>query len=129
MTPEVQRIAIAEACGWKHQIGETPILKILAEFWIRPNDTECHGFTPPYYLNDLNAMHEAEKVLTLKQLRRMTVEIHDIMTRDPKQDWIPVHHCTAAQRAEAFLRTLGKWEETDTSNLSTVESNTAQHLT
>lgn len=43
MTPEAQRIAIAEACGWQ----------LLGGMWHHP----IGGFIPDY-LNDLNAMHE-----------------------------------------------------------------------
>ncbi len=79
MSPEAQRIAIAEACG--------------TDLWQNR----------PSYLTDLNAMHEAEKVLTDEQ-------------QDDYMNWLgncysewPSIHATAAQRAEAFLRTIGKW--------------------
>jgi hypothetical protein len=53
----------------------------------------------PDYLNDLNAMHEAEKVLTADQW----FEYDRLMPlRDPQKI-----HATAAQRAEAFIKTLG----------------------
>ena len=57
----------------------------------------------PDYLNDLNAMHEAEKVLTDKQ-----AILYDSIL-DLISGW--TFHRTAAQRAEAFLRTIGKWED------------------
>ena len=97
MKPEQQRIAIAEACGW---------LKV-------------HGHSVagiPDYLNDLNAMHDAEKVL-------FPVEVDDLYGSDLVKEYgdILQHLCcgnpggimraTASQRAEAFLRTIGKWEE------------------
>jgi hypothetical protein len=99
MNPEKQRIAIAEACGHS------------------PNAyTESMGvWTPaeiasiPDYLNDLNAMHEAEKTLTLKQRNRYADELFTMLP-DYKESYAPVWCMTAAQRAEAFLRTLGKWE-------------------
>ena len=96
MTPEQQRIAIAEACGWK------PDKRGLG--WLSP-----HGYyaSEPDYLNDLNAMHEAEKLLVRLQwvsyLRRLQTLCDESVT------W-PIH-ATASQRAEAFLRTIGKWEE------------------
>ena len=96
MTPEAQRIAIAEACGivskdkWG-SLYKTPrgILR------------DC-----PDYPTDLNAMHEAEKVLTLPERRkyRKTLLGHC----EPASIAI---HATAAQRAEAFLLTIGKWED------------------
>jgi hypothetical protein len=63
------------------------------------------GFTPDY-LNDLNAMHEAEATLRFDDrnhyIDRLGETYHD--------SW---EFCTAtaAQRAEAFLRTIGKWED------------------
>jgi hypothetical protein len=103
MSPEAQRIAIAEACGivskdkWG-SLYKTPrgILR------------DC-----PDYLADLNAMHEAEKVLTVSQLPAyfhfLIKSVHP--RNDPIGfDWVRIH-ATAAQRAEAFLRTLGKWED------------------
>ena len=108
MKPELQRIAIAEACGWTecHPATKTP-----------------HGFFEAYgrkklpcgsrkderlpdYLNDLNAMHEAEGILNEKQAHVMNDTLWDLML-GRKYLW----HATAAQRAEAFLRTLGKWKE------------------
>ena len=66
----------------------------------------------PDYLNDLNAMHEAEKVLTEEQRIAYSDCTYDIALKAQKETgkwrWISL---TAAQRAEAFLRTIGKWEE------------------
>lgn len=92
MSPQAQRIAIAKACGWKDEIVKA-----------------FHGL--PDYLNDLNAMHEAEKLLT--QWEEL-VSYHSWLGYCGGNSTIEVHNCihaTAAQRAEAFLRTIGKWEE------------------
>ncbi len=105
MTPEAQRIAIAEACGWtnvaprivknvKHQGDDITVGIWSDNGWI------------PDYLNDLNAMHEAEKVLTYEQL-----EVYCNILHKPNHGVYWAIHATAAQRAEAFLRTIGKWEE------------------
>lgn len=61
----------------------------------------------PDYCNDLNAMHEAEKMLTSEQVTSY-VDLLEFMN----ERWATPAFGTAAQRAEAFLRTLGKWEET-----------------
>ena len=94
MTPEHQRIAIAEACGWttKHK-----------GLWVERLQTYA---ALPDYLNDLNAMHDAEKVLTREQIEIYCEHLN------PKNYgiWWGIH-ATASQRAEAFLRTIGKWEE------------------
>jgi hypothetical protein len=94
MTPEQQRIAIAEACGWE----PTP------EGHFHPDNPT--GQTPPNYLNDLNAMHEAEKVLTSEQVTSYVDSLESMNER-----WSTPAFATASQRAEAFLRTIGKWEE------------------
>jgi hypothetical protein len=109
MTNEQINIAIAEACGWKEiQSSHAPV-----EFGRRPHGwkrTE-HGNRTletqiPDYCNDLNAMHEAEKVLTRDQIEVFCEQLL------PKHHgiWWGIH-TTASQRAEAFLRTIGKWEE------------------
>jgi hypothetical protein len=49
-------------------------------------------------------MHEAEKALTNKDLWEMTMQLCNIVYGD-----VPLAHATARQRAEAFLRTVGKW--------------------
>jgi hypothetical protein len=90
VTPEQQRIAIAEACGWKTGYRDP-------EAW--------HPL--PDYLNDLNAMHDAEKTLTYAQGGEMTLWIQ----RMTCAGYGPQLFATASQRAEAFLRTIGKWEE------------------
>ena len=97
MSSDKQQIAIAEACGWKPHAdgvgfyrGFHPLIK--------------GGEPAPDYLNDLNAMHEAEKVLTPQQKERYCTELlytHSAM----------LVFSTAAQRAEAFLRTIGRWED------------------
>jgi hypothetical protein len=96
MTPESQRIAIAEACGWKWEKLWT------GEFHGKPIGEQGPFRELPDYLNDLNAMHEAEKTLTKDQsrtyaCRKLSGGIFDAV------------HATAAQRAEAFLHTIGKW--------------------
>ncbi len=97
MTNKQINIAIAEACGWadiKHGRGLRPVAK---EF----ND-ESKSFIPDY-CNDLNAMHEAEKLLNTNELwENYKACILNWMTE-------PVC-ATASQRAEAFLRTIEKWE-------------------
>jgi len=116
MNKEKQRIAIAEACGWKVIPKEDGILLGL----YRPNENKsiCSsntrrglaGFTPDY-LNDLNAMHEAEKLLTGydsatgdSQYGRYITGLQQIT------NWNRVPCATAAQRAEALLKTLNLWK-------------------
>jgi hypothetical protein len=97
MNKEAQRITIAEACGWKTGYRDP-------EAW--------HPL--PDYLNDLNAMHEAEKVLGEKRIRSYAFTLAQVLDTSPTVDlddqFLNIH-ATARQRAEAFLRTIGKWEE------------------
>ena len=62
---------------------------------------------PPDYLNDLNAMHEAEEILTAQQRRSYVSYIFNLPASECESNTF----ATAAQRAEAFLKTLGLWEE------------------
>jgi hypothetical protein len=64
-----------------------------------------HWMLPRVYTHDLNAMHEVEKSLTYKQFENYLMELLDFIDE-------PIL-ATARQRAEAFLKTLGKWEEAE----------------
>ena len=104
MNPEQQRIAIAEACGRVQRPDG---------LWF-PEGKNYGSQGIPNYLNDLNAMHEAEKVLDPKgkdcgyEYWLRTV-CHIPERESAKGRYF--YRATAAQRAEAFLRTIGKWEE------------------
>jgi hypothetical protein len=113
MTDEQLNAAIAEACGWvdckvvqKATLGVcTPVA------YGRPSE---YGYDVvcPSFATDLNAMHEAEKHILpdiwnvyINQLARVTA------AEDSSQRCF---FCAPSrQRAEAFLRTLGKWEEAE----------------
>jgi len=101
MKPEQQRIAIAEFCGWTYGNFN----------WFLHGENQ-DVVSCPDYLNDLNAMHEAEKLLNHEQ-RNTYINLLDGMPDDSD----PVQHdfqwcCSPApQRAEAFLRAIGKWED------------------
>lgn len=93
MSPEAQRIAIAKSVGIHLHDGDHA-----------PSNYTFVSDLPDYS-NNLNAMHEVENLLTGKQMSLY-------------REWLPLHEwylikATAAQRAEAYLRTIGKWEETD----------------
>jgi len=102
MTPEAQRIAIAEACGWRC----TASFKEAFACWVKPDGMDHQTEWLPDYLNDLNAMHEAEKVLDTVTQRGDYWDYLFSLTDGEFE----MCHATAAQRAEAFLRTIGKWE-------------------
>jgi hypothetical protein len=123
MTPQEQRIAIAEARGWKitrtrtegaeriniespdreerfatrfHQPGTTELWECLSEL--------------PDYIEDLNAMHEAEWAISSGEMYAEYFEMLGVVCAASIHANDPII-ATAAQRAEAFLRTIGKWED------------------
>ena len=102
MKPEQQRIAIAEACGWANIRWNG-----VRYNWVghRP-ETARDDYALPDYLNNLNAMHEAEKTMGDAQL---WVEYQSYLS-DAMEHVGWLYHATAAQRAEAFLRTLNLWK-------------------
>ena len=69
-------------------------------------DADPHWKCAKDYCTDLNAMHEAEKTLTNANMYVMEYHIKAIVKGHGFY-----FHATARQRAEAFLRALGKWEE------------------
>ena len=95
MTDEQINAAIAEACGWTKEDG--------VYVWTS-NGIDCTYYELWDWANDLNAMYLAEAILSEDQLCRMAREIE-------RNDTQWYFRATARQRAEAFLRTLGKWEE------------------
>lgn len=121
MTPDQQRIAIAKWCGWKCLRGETdtPIKRPTAH-WFRPDGSPAHswpctvdngidlGYLPDY-LNDLNAMHEAEGKLLPDQ---KDFYANSIIVPAHGPHWrFNCIHATAGQRAEALLKTIDKWTD------------------
>jgi hypothetical protein len=112
MTDEQINQRIAEACGWKGNLIDRDMQ---GNLW--PSE-------PPNYCADLNAMHEAEKVLTGLTRHAYCDALLDTVPDSPDHLW-EVLTATARQRAEAFLRTLGKWPATDKESL-TVEATTEQ---
>ena len=118
MTPERQRIAIAEACP------EVLFVDPDKSVWWKA------GFVAADPLSDLNVMHAVEEAWKDKTISKPDPQNPSVMLHGlsfvlqyhrqlalvtgaqngavfyPDIQW----HATAAQRAEAFLRTIGKWE-------------------
>jgi hypothetical protein len=108
MTLEEQRIAIAEACGWKNvDAGSGRVWGVTTRHKGTPSEFDVCVDVPNYPF-DLNAMHDAEKVLVSLQWVSYSRRLQTLC--DESVTW-PIH-ATASQRAEAFLRTIGKWKET-----------------
>ena len=96
MTDQQINQAIAEACGITGKDKYGPLYKT-PDGWV----VDC-----PQFSTDLNAMHEAETVLRDKEL---LFEYGMHISNSHHYEYLL--RATARQRAEAFLRTLGKWEE------------------
>lgn len=116
MNTDKQRVGIAEACGWRiKQIHETTFVYPPGSpvgngyLGALPDSPEILGLLPDY-LADLNAMHEAE--MALSDTTRMSY-INNLAIATGGNEWSkwPTATATAAQRAEAFLKTLNLWEE------------------
>jgi len=112
MKPELQRIAIAEACGyknvhafnaWKEGVYHTDGT-IVGDF-----DGRTKIWVPDF-VNDLNEIHSA--VLTLSPDDQFVWQ-HKLMVlvNDKGPKCGPFANATAETRAEAFLRTLNLWTE------------------
>lgn len=128
MTPEAQRIAIAEACGWT-DIKERYIESLLCVPITENSDPIISGLQPdkkglsaiPDYPENLNAMHEVE--LKLNNSKDSGIYARSLMYLvcgySTNEDCISINgwvmmriaRATASQRAEAFLKTIGKWVE------------------
>jgi hypothetical protein len=98
MTDEQINAAIAEACGWEEES--------FGPSWYESSSKM------PNYCNDLNAMHEAEKALYARDFIAYTVFIDNLTEVCSRAHKISAYResATASQRAEAFLKTINKWE-------------------
>jgi len=125
MTPERQRIKLAEFCGWKRAPFDTKRWLSPGAIWSHQRGVENGFIVPdcfgegglPDYLNDLNAIHEAEEKLSIDQtyvyLKSLEIATHGKLRFNPR-DWMKtalIVHATPSQRAEALLRTIGRWTD------------------
>ena len=111
MSEEEINIAIAEYRGW--QILEPEVHRAITYHWaIEPDGSKS---ILPDCCNDLNLIREIEKTLDDDQWLEYMLNLQDVLQRDPyRGKWIVCQdnmHSTAAQRAKAFVKTIGKWKE------------------
>jgi hypothetical protein len=122
MTDEHINKAIAEFLGWDDvEIVDTSgrwndtVPQRLRPIGIPPTwknkpfiyKTEC-----PEWHTDLNAMHVALKSLDGEQFHDYGFNLVEVLDEDAGDGPCPYSwQATARQQAEAFLRTVGKWEE------------------
>jgi hypothetical protein len=108
MTDEQINAAIADVISPRLVLGKCEFYKS-GEGWV----VDC-----PNYCTDLNAMHEAEKMLDYQQAQDFGDVMYNLCADENSEQENPfpwrfaVIHGTARQRAKAFLRTLGKWDAT-----------------
>lgn len=123
MKPEEQRIAIAEACGitvYEEHDG-SGLWSAKGPRWSSYKtglDLEhAQRVSLPDYLGSLDAMWEAEELLTEGQTQRyilalseVTKAVFETYIGPPARMHFNLYHATAPQRAEAFLRALNLWK-------------------
>jgi hypothetical protein len=97
MTPQEINRRIFEECGWKPMEG-------INKGWT--NDKGIYRSFPHNYHGDLNAMHDAVNYGIANGLFESSV--YRTYLAELEHDY---WNATAAQRAEVFLRALGKWED------------------
>jgi len=105
---EAGNITIAIICGWTYKeedytyYGFTRNIPMTRKRWFSPSGVDT--LVLPDYFNDLNAMHEAEKVLTGETKDKY---INQLVFGSITNGDSHVLFATAAQRAEAFLKVFG----------------------
>jgi hypothetical protein len=123
MSPEEQRIKVAELVGWRnihHGIVQTQTGDEYSDWLGQSPDgtmaTSSYGdiaqiaedsreyiYRLPDYLNDLNAIHDAESTLGCPQTLKSVLYQRFLKTRYGEEYWGLVG---AAERAEAFVFTM-----------------------
>lgn len=122
LTDDEIRVRIAKACGWTTCFSQrygnqcTQLLKpdgsilswndgVCTLFdWLEIDYTD--GQHIPDYLNDLNAMHVAEKTLTKEQRKAWILALAKVLYEEHPGDELNLVSATARQRALAFLAIL-----------------------
>jgi hypothetical protein len=122
MTDEQINAAIAEACGFikkdEFEVCENGTKFIFWEYPESWNGPDLRPWVPPF-CTDLNAIHEAEQEQWRKNHTSRYVFLSNIVMpptgyRAEAADLLDaILDATARQRAEAFLKTIGKWKEAE----------------
>ena len=117
---------ICKFLGWKFSdhpdhIAKTALWATAKSFVIKPDGDFVFRHSIPRFTDSLDLMHEAEKKFLLSIHR---CDVYLSKAKNEANRYFeqlkfvcgaggcehPIH-ATARQRAEAFLRTVGKWEE------------------
>lgn len=140
MTDKQINAAIAKTCGWKphrrswklskgkngHVVDYFDTKEAAEEYlqicrrntadWLNEVEVFEVPIKPPYYCDNLNLMHQVEQKLWKEDCNArydFVFHLGKILmpTIGYRAEAVDLLDATARQRAEAFLRTLGKWEE------------------
>jgi hypothetical protein len=105
MSPEAQRLALAKLEGWKP--CEPRVFVRFAPSHAFMKDGAYYGGLSaiPRYLEDLNAIHEVEKIKKLN----WPSYIDNLVAVTESHLTAHLVMATAPQRAEAILKTLNLW--------------------
>jgi hypothetical protein len=120
------RIAIAEFCGWKWMPPASLIHPSKEKNWCMDPDSDDEIILElrldlPAYTTSLDAMAMAERHLLARpswwtaynaKLFEVAAGVNLSNGVASARDIFSVIHSTARQRAEAFLKAVGKWKET-----------------
>lgn len=106
MTPEEMRIAIAEACGWRHEDH--------ASFagWIKEGKPAFSVNDLPDYLSDLNAAFAFADFLASKfdvQIVRHNNSLWKVQFSEPSCEYTAISESLAEAICQSGLRALGMW--------------------
>ncbi len=118
MSDEERRIKTAELCGWSVYNEKATIdymwapghISTVVPKWINSNNDGRYAMELPDYLNSLDAMHEAERVMDDCECEYYEQSIREIdwegdgYLLSPIDNW--VIHATARARNTAFLMVM-----------------------
>ena len=120
MTPTSINLAIAEACGWKwvphpkHGIGGYWECGMPGSSGYRRGDwgSKELGVDLPDFLTDLNAMAQAEALLSDEQFTDYAHRLTTLYLAKTKGlSWLGSISATSSERSEMLLRTLHLWTD------------------
>jgi hypothetical protein len=104
--------------GWKFSdhpdhIAKTASWETAKSFAIKPDGEFVFRRSIPNYCSDLNAMHDVENwIIANKSSLWLFQDYAQTLRKNFQTLGLDGYiHATARQRAEAFLRTIGKWKE------------------
>lgn len=115
MTEQQINVAIADIMGWT-QITEHALLReSMGRSYTGKHPQGGVIMDIPNYCGDLNAMADAEGTLTFTDRQTYYCNVQRVMSSSlPDHRYLVMQECiraTARQRAEAFLRTVGRLVE------------------